>query len=304
MDEAAFPRWMPAQLAARLARYAGAKGRHDLVLRLLGRGSVASLPVKARAVLAHSLAETARFSDLDALIGAVAVQSSSERLRSIAQALDEAADCGWQTQSAVRLIQYAEPARDKDGGHGMPIPYHAATLGAVEIPGLRDPSARLRAIPIDFTDKSVLDLGSCFGGFLFPLRDRLRWGVGVDNNPRYINVCQKLRAIDRAWNLDFYFHDIEKQPFQLVRHLMPEPAVDVALLLRVFADGSLSEVLTELSKFSQTIVFEPVISHWAAEQDLRTLRALFRSVAVIEIDIVEPLDGGRHTLYCATDPIR
>jgi len=288
---------------ARLAKYAWAKGRHDLVLRMLG-DAPELLPAKARGTLARSLAETARFGELDALVAAIAAQSSNERLLAIARALEKAADCGWETQSALRLIQYAEPAPDKDAGHGMSIPYHAATVGALEFPGLRDPSARLRALPIDFGGKSVLDLGCCFGGFLFPLRDEIRWGVGVDNNPRYINVCQKLRAVEKAWNLDFYFHDIEKQPLGLARHLMPEPTVDVALLLRVFATGSLSATLTELSGFAQTVVFEPVSSHWAAEQDLKTLRTLFRSVEVIETDIPEPLDGGRHTLYCATDPVR
>ena len=147
-----------------------------------------------------------------------------------------------------------------------------------------------------------MDIGCNLGGFLFQLGETIRWGVGVDNNARNINVCQKLRSLRSAWNLNFYTHDIEAQPLSLLQQFMPEPTADIVFILRIMSGSSLSDLLQYMAGISSTIIFEPIASHPAREADIETLRTLFASVAVVETDIFEPLDGCRHTLYCATNP--
>lgn len=290
------------KVALKAAKKAFDRGEHaEAVKRLLPLVESGSEP--AQGLLAQAYAEQGLFDELDALIGEAATTTANERLRLIAGALAAARQSDWQTRSAVRLIQYSPQVSDRGAGHDIPVPYQSTAIGAVELPGFREPAARLRAIPIDFQGKSVLEIGCNLGGFLLPLAPTIRWGVGVDNNARNINVCQKLRSARSAVNLDFYAHDIETQPLNLLEQFLPEPGVDTAFVMRIMSDGSLSGLLGHLAGFSAAIVFEPIASHPAREADIETLKRHFASVQVIETDIVEPLDGGRHTLYCATDRV-
>lgn len=290
------------RLRVGLAKRASARGYHSLALALAEPAVRGGSP-RARNLLARTLAETGRFQELDNLIYQTSREDGSDKLRLLATALEKANEADWPTRSATRLIQYAHSVTDSGTRHGIPVPYHATKLDAVEIPGLREPEDRLKSLPVDLAENSILDVGCCLGGFLFPLQPVVRWGVGVDNNPRYLNVCQKLRSLREAWNLEFYQHDITSQPLVLIPQLMPEPTVDITLLLRVMTDESLSPVLRSLATFSQSIVFEPIASHSSKAADIQTLRGLFRTVQVVETGIPEPIDGGQHTLYYATDPV-
>jgi SAM-dependent methyltransferase len=295
---------LAAGFLARMAKRSFNRGNHaEAIAWLRPLTDIDPLSRSAYGLAARAYAEQGMFDELDALIEKVASTVQNEKLQSIASALAEARRSDWQTQSAIRLIQYSPQTRDAGAGHELPVPYHSNNVGKIDLPGFRDPLARLRAIPVDFEGRSVMDIGCSLGGFLFPLRETIRWGVGIDNNPRFINVCQKLRSLRSAWNLDFYVHDIEKQPLPLLQHFLPEPTVDIVLILRIMSRGSLSDVLRYMSEISRTIIFEPIASHPSREADIETLRSLFASVDVVETDIFEPLDGCRHTLYCATNPI-
>ncbi|CDX21477.1 hypothetical protein MPLDJ20_110387 [Mesorhizobium plurifarium] len=292
------------RLSLKIASRAFARGKYaESIIRLrpILEADPTSKPVQN--LLARSFAETGRFHELDNLIEGTAKISSSEKIQSIASVLSSADKLGWETQGALRLIQYSRQVRDKGADHDLPIPYQSMDLGTVSLPGLRDTSRRLNLLPIEFEGKTVLDIGCSLGGFLFSLSRTLRWGVGIDIDWRSINVCQKLKSVQAVSNLDFYVHDIETQPLSLIEQFLPDPTVDIVFIMRIMSGDSLSKVLEYAAGISRAIVFEPIYSHHAREIDLAKLRSLFSSVKVIETDIFEPLDGRQHTIYLATNPV-
>ncbi|WP_164747006.1 MULTISPECIES: class I SAM-dependent methyltransferase [unclassified Mesorhizobium] len=151
------------------------------------------------------------------------------------------------------------------------------------MPGLRDTFRRLSSLPIDFEGKTVLDIGCSLGGFLFSLTGALRWGVGIDIDWRSINVCQKLKSMHSASNLDFYVHDIETQPLSLIEQFLPDPTVDIVFIMRIMGSHSLSKVLEYAAGISNVIVFEPIYSHAAREGDVEKLKSMFSSVKLSKL---------------------
>ena len=102
-----------------------------------------------------------------------------------------------------------------------------------DIPGQRDPVKRLQLIPINFQNKSVLDLGCNSGGMLFPLNKKLSFGIGLDGNYKLINAANKIKKASDYRYLDFYTFDLIKDDFSLIKNFFPYDTerVDVCFLL-------------------------------------------------------------------------
>ena len=56
--------------------------------------------------------------------------------------------------------------------------YHTFRVGNQTYHGQRDPRERLHAVPYDFNNKTVLDIGTNAGGMLFELLPKIRHGIG------------------------------------------------------------------------------------------------------------------------------
>lgn len=76
--------------------------------------------------------------------------------------------------------------------------------------GLRDPLERINAMPIDFTNKTVLDLGCNCGGTLFAIADKIKQGWGNDINPDAISFAKTLSREHNVNNLSFKVVDLNK----------------------------------------------------------------------------------------------
>jgi len=74
--------------------------------------------------------------------------------------------------------------------------------------GIRDPLERINAIPIDFENKTVLDLGCNNGGTLFAIADKIKQGWGNDINPEAINIANSVVNDYKIPNLSFKVADL------------------------------------------------------------------------------------------------
>lgn len=76
--------------------------------------------------------------------------------------------------------------------------------------GDREPLLRLAAIPLDFTDKTVLDLGCNCGGMLFALTHKIKHGYGMDISKEAIAEAQALQHEHAVANLTFTVGDLRQ----------------------------------------------------------------------------------------------
>lgn len=136
-------------------------------------------------------------------------------------------------KQVINLLNYTKASNSSYSATRFPAGYHSLELYGHRLQGQRDPTARLDQVPIDFTGRSVLDLGSNQGGMLLQLADKLKWGVGVDFDARMVNAANRIRSIRLANHLNFFVFDLEKENLQIIRDLLPERRVDVCFLLSV-----------------------------------------------------------------------
>jgi hypothetical protein len=261
-------------------------------------------PERAYRLLATAYLNQGEFERYDGLIADYASRHPvNEDISALSAAIREAKALPWEARSTLRLAEYTPQTHDRGAGHKLPKIYQSVSLAGVTLPGLRQPALRAAHLPIDFAGKTVLDLGCNLGGFLFPLADRVKWGIGLDNNARVINACQKIRAYHGFGNLNFFVFDLEREPLSLLPEFMPEERVDVVLMQRILSD-KLGRAIRYLSGIADALVFEPIASHPASAGDIETLRRCFAEVREIDTGIPEPIDGGTHRFHVATDPLR
>jgi 2-polyprenyl-3-methyl-5-hydroxy-6-metoxy-1,4-benzoquinol methylase len=95
------------------------------------------------------------------------------------------------------------------------------------IEGKRDPMLRIKSIPIDFTGKSVLDIGCNVGGMLFALSSKISTGYGYDVNHRAIETANDIVKKNNIDNLFFEQSNLEN--YKDINF----PKTDVVLMLSI-----------------------------------------------------------------------
>lgn len=155
------------------------------------------------------------------------------------------------------LTNYAKTSGSSYSAHDYEFGYHEMRFGNRVLPGRRNPAKRLELLSLDFSGKSVLDIGCNQGGMLFGIEVPIKWGVGLDYDKRMINLCNFQRSAGKVNNIDFYVFDIDSDPHDLIRDFLPEPRVDVVFLLSVCMWVEKWRELIDLcSDISTTMVFE------------------------------------------------
>lgn len=82
--------------------------------------------------------------------------------------------------------------------------------GKLVAEGGRDPFTRLNLLPLDFKNKTVIDLGCNCGGMLFALSDKIKKGIGYEINEEAVNNANTIKENFNIKNLDFFVKDLEK----------------------------------------------------------------------------------------------
>ena len=172
--------------------------------------------------------------------------------------------------------------------------------GQTFLEGQRKPEDRLQYLPnAFFFNRTVLDIGGNFGGMLHARGSELKWGVGTDYDPRMVNAATRIwRMRGGLGHLDFYVHDLDEDPLELLLDFLPEPRVDVVLLLAVCAHiKKWREVIAFTATISSELVFE---ANGYEYEQLGQLRALERAYDTVKelAPRGAPGIGSRRLLLC------
>src|SRR3989344_1033286 len=184
---------------------------------------------------------------------------------------------------ARNLLTYTKVSGKTYRAVEYPAGYHTLSIKGHELVGQRNPNKRLKNIPIDFTGKRVLDIGSNQGGMLFSIADKIEWGIGLDYDPRLVNVANAIAKINKYSNLDFYLFDVDKEPLEMIFDFLPDPhRVDVIFLLSVNVWFSKWEELIKLaSQTGAIVVVEINGDQERQDRDEKYLYELFNKVVMV-----------------------
>ena len=101
------------------------------------------------------------------------------------------------------LLTYTVTSGKSYNGRNHETGYHTLKINGQVLPGQRKPGQRLSTVRYDFTNKVVLDIGSNQGGMLFEIADKIKYGIGIDFDPRLVNVANRISNTNK-YNIDFY----------------------------------------------------------------------------------------------------
>jgi hypothetical protein len=178
--------------------------------------------------------------------------------------------------------------------------YYDIRLGSLEVRGHRDPAVRLALLPVSLEGKSVVDIGCNWGGMLFSSIDKIRWGVGVDRDRRLINAANRI-AYKMAPGLRFYVLDLDNDPIDLLKDLMPEPRVDIVFFLAVCAHiRKWAKAIEILASLSQSMLFEATGHEHEQLGQIRQIERCYPHVQMLA-DKGAPGIDGRRLFYCSHD---
>ena len=136
-------------------------------------------------------------------------------------------------EKVVNIIKYVKTSGKSYSGNHIDIGYHSIELDGIYHKGQRDCVKRLEYCKkeIDFTNKNVLDIGSCIGGMLFPIASEINKGCGIDFNYRNINAGNSIKQYKNISNLSFYVFDLEKENLNFIKNFIQD--IDVVFLYSV-----------------------------------------------------------------------
>ena len=182
----------------------------------------------------------------------------------------------------INLLNYSKTSNSSYCADEFEAGYHTITLNGEQLDGQRDPTTRLQNVPLDFADKTILDLGCNQGGMLFQVADRAKWCVGLDYNPNLINVSNRIRAAKGAFNSNFYVFDFDRQDLQLIRDFLPGERVDVCFLLSVCMWlKNWRAVIEFAASVSDFVLFEANGTERQQQEQIEGLRNSFRNVRML-----------------------
>ena len=179
--------------------------------------------------------------------------------------------------------KYSEKQKDY-AGKTFDSGYHALNLKGLKLDGQRDPAKRTNSIPIDFTNKTVLDIGCNSGGILFSIQDKIKHGVGVDYDYKIINFANKVAKTENYDNIDFYTFDLDSDDFDNMNYYSNEPKkYDVIFLLAVCMWIEKWPELIEWVRANCDIcIFETNGNRKQQDKQQAKLRTEFKSVELLD----------------------
>jgi SAM-dependent methyltransferase len=198
------------------------------------------------------------------------------------------------------LLNYTKTSGSYYSGLQFPAGYHSIEIDGHRLQGKRDPAKRLERIPIDFSGKTLLDIGCNQGGMLFQLDRTIKSGVGIDYDPRMINVANRISALRGADNLQFYVFDLEQEPLALLEDLIPVPKVDVVFLLAVCMWlKNWQSVISCAARISDMMIFESNGTESQQTAQIAYLKELYRDVTLLaEHSDDDPKQKKRKLFWC------
>jgi SAM-dependent methyltransferase len=202
------------------------------------------------------------------------------------------------------ILNFTKTSNSHYSAELFPAAYHTLNVNGRQIPGQRDPAKRLASVPIDFRGKSVLDLGCNQGGMIHQIRSLIKWGVGIDYDPRMINAANRIKSVNASENISFYILDLQNDPLELISDFMPDPKADICFLLSVCMWlKNWQQVIDFAHSKSNSLLFETNGSPIQQNEQINYLRAKYSVVNMLSaISDDDPIQKFRK-LFHLTEPI-
>lgn len=207
-------------------------------------------------------------------------------------------------QQIRNLLTYTKTSNSHYSAEQFPAGYHTIEFKGATLQGQREPSARINLVPMDFSGKSILDIGSNQGGMLLQIKDKIRWGVGIDFDARMVNTANRIKSAMGVNNLNFYVFDLEKEPLPLIGDFLPEAKVDVCFLLSVCMwIKNWKEVINFAHSVSKSMLFESNGTDQQQAEQLEYLKAKYKSIEHLSSQSDDDPKQKRRKLYFLTEAL-
>lgn len=202
------------------------------------------------------------------------------------------------------VLNFTKTSNSHYAAEQFPAAYHSININGRKVAGQRDPSMRLASVPIDFSGKSVIDLGCNQGGMIHQVRAQIKWGVGIDYDPRMINAANRIKSVNASNNISFYILDLQNDPLELIGDFMPDPKADVCFLLSVCMWlKNWQQVIDFAQSKSKSMLFETNGTPQQQDEQIAYLKTKYSDVNLLaETSDDDPIQKFRKLLYL-TGPI-
>jgi len=197
------------------------------------------------------------------------------------------------------LLQYTTTSSKSYNGKLYEGGYHSLIIHGVETKGQRKPGKRLEDIPFDFTNKTVLDIGSNQGGMLFEIQNKIKEGVGIDFDHRLVNASNRIRGSHKYTNLNFFVFNLEKEDFNLINSFA-ENKFDIIFLLAVCMwIKPWKKLVTWCSENAKSCLFETNGKKFQQQEQVEYLKTVYKTVTMIRAKSTDdPGQPNRSLYYC------
>lgn len=183
--------------------------------------------------------------------------------------------------------------------------YQSVTIHGQTFKGQRDTSSRLAKVPYDFHDKVLLDVGCSTGALLHHLAPLLRFGVGLDFNPKCINAANALKAVNHVTNVHFYAFDLDKDDLALLQTFLLNLRVDLCLFLNLSLwVKRWKQVLASCSELTTTLLFEAHGNVDEQRDQMAFVRTLFTDITPLSATSEDDPTYSKRSLYLCGNPVR
>lgn len=180
--------------------------------------------------------------------------------------------------------------------------YHSFEINNYHFIGQRNPKLRFKDLPLSLKDKSVLDIGCNQGGMLYSFADEIKYGIGIDYDPRMINAANKIKSYANTNNIDYYVFDLEKENLGYIQDFLPDDRVDVVLLLSVCMwIKNWKEVIDFSHRISGNMIFESNGSVDQQFEQVEYLQKAYNYVHLIHEKSEDDLTQKFRKLYYCSD---
>jgi hypothetical protein len=202
------------------------------------------------------------------------------------------------------ILNFTKTSNSHYSAEQFPAAYHTVNVNGRQVAGQRDPAKRLASVPIDFHGKSVLDLGCNQGGMIHQIRSLIKWGVGIDYDPRMINAANRIKSVNASENVSCYVVDLQNDPLELISDFMPDGKADICFLLSVCMWlENWQQVIDFAQSKSNSMLFETNGSALQQDQQIHYLKAKYSVINMLsDISDDDPVQKFRKLFYL-TEPI-
>ncbi len=203
-----------------------------------------------------------------------------------------------ETNSILKVLDYTKANKEWFDSRDLVAGYHSVELKGQHFRGQRDPAARLEKLGLDFTGKTVLDVGCSNGGLLHRLAPVVALGVGVDYNAKCINAANVLKASGDYRNIHFYVFDLDREDISLLPNFMLGHDIDICLFLNLSLwVKNWKAVFRFCSERSKVMVFEAHGSEEQQQEQLDYVSTIYSSVGLASYESDDDPTYAKRRMY-------